>query len=65
MKVKLVDLIFCMFKGHQYSRFERRNPSCIHCNSIKKNKNQLESTNRRSPYKANSDMQQFEPTPTN
>ncbi len=31
-RIKIVDRLLCMVRGHHYSRFERRGkPSCIHC----------------------------------
>ena len=61
--MKTVDLIFCMFKGHQYSRFERRNPTCIHCDSIQESENRRDGIDRRNTYDADSNMQQYDSTP--
>ncbi len=46
--MKLLDSIFCIVKGHKYSRFERRNPLCIHCGKTRKDtKSQKDDMDRR------------------
>ena len=59
MKVKVVDFIFCMFKGHHYGRFERRNPTCIHCDSVKKSNNLHEGINRNASNDVGSYMHKY------
>ncbi len=62
IEMKTVDLIFCMFKGHRYSRFERRNPTCIHCDSIQESKIRRIDIERRNTYDTYSNTQKYEST---
>jgi len=40
--MKIMDSIFCLFMGHQYCRFERRNQACLHCGKRKESKSRFD-----------------------
>ena len=37
--MKVADKIICLFLGHYYSRFERRNSSCVYCGTSQRHRN--------------------------